>query len=151
MPLRRPIQGSAKRWSPGLVNFVTALAYHFCLALPAAFTQPGARLFADLCMNSDSSPAAAVPVSSHLLQVTEEWKWRHDSALLEKSEQKDRAAIPIEHLTFPVVPRDLPSFIIQTQLSCFSSGWLVGSSRLSRGIIPSNAAQFPRNINMLKK
>ena len=35
------IQGSAKRWSPGLVNFVTAVAYHLYLALPAAFTQPG--------------------------------------------------------------------------------------------------------------
>ena len=39
-----PVQGSAKRWAPGLVNFVSAVAYHFCLGLPAAFTQPGARL-----------------------------------------------------------------------------------------------------------
>ena len=37
------VQGSAKRRSPGLVTFVTALAYHFCPALPAAFTQPGKR------------------------------------------------------------------------------------------------------------
>ena len=35
------IQGSAKRRSPGLVNFVTVVAYHLCLSLPAAFTQPG--------------------------------------------------------------------------------------------------------------
>ena len=34
------VQGSAKRRSPGLVNFVPALAYHFCLNLPAAFTKP---------------------------------------------------------------------------------------------------------------
>ena len=27
-----------------MVNFVAAVAYHFCLALPAAFTQPGTRL-----------------------------------------------------------------------------------------------------------
>ena len=32
------VQGLAKRRSPGLVNFVTAVAYHLCLALPAAFT-----------------------------------------------------------------------------------------------------------------
>ena len=38
-----------KRWSPGLVNFVIALAYHFCLALPAAFMQPGDHLLADPC------------------------------------------------------------------------------------------------------
>ena len=35
------LQGSAKRWSPGLVNYVAALAYHSYLALRAAFTQPG--------------------------------------------------------------------------------------------------------------
>ena len=34
------LHGSAKRRAPGLVNFVAAVAYHFCLALPAAFTQP---------------------------------------------------------------------------------------------------------------
>ena len=34
---------------PGLVNFVPAVAYHFCLALPAAFTQPGAQLLAEPC------------------------------------------------------------------------------------------------------
>ena len=31
---------------PDLVNYVTALAY-FCLALPAAFTQPGDQLLAE--------------------------------------------------------------------------------------------------------
>ena len=33
---RHSIQGSA-----GLENFVTAVAYHFCLSFPAAFPQPG--------------------------------------------------------------------------------------------------------------
>ena len=41
------IQGSAKRRSPGLVNIVAAVAHHFCLALPAAFTQPGLHLLAE--------------------------------------------------------------------------------------------------------
>ena len=36
--------------APGLVNFITAVAYHFCPSLPAAFTQPGALTLADLCM-----------------------------------------------------------------------------------------------------
>ena len=36
------IQRSAKIGAPGLVNFITAVAYHFCPSLPAAFTQPGA-------------------------------------------------------------------------------------------------------------
>ena len=31
------------------MNCLTALAYHFYLALPAAFTQPGADLVAELC------------------------------------------------------------------------------------------------------
>ena len=39
-------QGSAKRQSPGLVIVVPALAYHFCPALLAGFTQPGTHLFA---------------------------------------------------------------------------------------------------------
>ena len=36
--LHRAVQGSAKRRAPGLVNFIPALAYHFCLALPAIST-----------------------------------------------------------------------------------------------------------------
>ena len=31
------------------MNFVPAVAYHFCLALPIAFTQPGALLLAEPC------------------------------------------------------------------------------------------------------
>ena len=46
------IQGSTNRRALGLVNFVPALAYHFCLNLPAAFTQPGARLLVELCIIS---------------------------------------------------------------------------------------------------
>ena len=33
--------GWAKVLFPGLVNFVHAFAYHFCLILLAAFSQPG--------------------------------------------------------------------------------------------------------------
>ena len=36
------VQRSAKVGAPGLVNFIPAVAYHFCPRLPAAFTQPGA-------------------------------------------------------------------------------------------------------------
>ena len=35
------VQGSAKRRASGLVSIASAIAYHFCLPLPAAFTQPG--------------------------------------------------------------------------------------------------------------
>ena len=41
---RTKLQGSAKIWALGLVNFVLVVAYHFCLALPATFTQPGVHL-----------------------------------------------------------------------------------------------------------
>ena len=43
------IQGSANPRTPGLVNFVTAVAYHFCLNLPEKFSQPGARGLANPC------------------------------------------------------------------------------------------------------
>ena len=36
----KSIQGLAKRRAQGLVYFVPAVAYRFCQALPAAFTQP---------------------------------------------------------------------------------------------------------------
>ena len=43
------IQGSPKECFPGLVNFVTAVAYHFCLNLSRAFSQPGQHSFGDPC------------------------------------------------------------------------------------------------------
>ena len=43
------VQGSTNRRASGLVNFVTALAYLFCLNFPAAFTQPGPRLLVEPC------------------------------------------------------------------------------------------------------
>ena len=43
------LQRSAKVGAPALVNFITAVAYHSCPSLPAAFTQPGASTLADLC------------------------------------------------------------------------------------------------------
>ena len=46
---RPTLQGFTNRQAPGLVNFVPALAYHFCLNLLAAFTQPGARLLVEPC------------------------------------------------------------------------------------------------------
>ena len=45
----RRVQRSAKINAPGLVTFVPALALHFCLSLPAAFTQPVASTLADPC------------------------------------------------------------------------------------------------------
>ena len=45
------IQGWTIRPSPGLVNFVPAVAYHFCLNLPAAFLQPGSRLIVEPCIS----------------------------------------------------------------------------------------------------
>ena len=47
------LQGSAKRHSPGLVNSVHAIAFNFCLAMPAAFTQPKDHLVAELCTGLD--------------------------------------------------------------------------------------------------
>ena len=45
----RYLEDLAKSWALGLVNFVLAIAYHFCLALPAAFTPPGDHLLAKPC------------------------------------------------------------------------------------------------------
>ena len=48
------VQILAKVGAPGLVNFNTAIAYHVCLSLPSAFTQPGALSLADLCTDAYS-------------------------------------------------------------------------------------------------
>ena len=43
------VEGLTIRPFPGLENFVPAVAYHFCLNLPAAFSQPGNGLIAIPC------------------------------------------------------------------------------------------------------
>ena len=44
-----------------MVNFVPAVAYPFCLALPAAFTQPGDHLLAEHCTTHGRIAVVAVP------------------------------------------------------------------------------------------
>ena len=43
------IQGTSRWPFPGLVNFVPAVAYHFCLNMPEAFSQPGNGLLEVPC------------------------------------------------------------------------------------------------------
>ena len=54
---KEQIQGSAKRQSSDLVNSVAAVAFHFCLALPAAFTQPGDHLLGHPCRDRQTQTA----------------------------------------------------------------------------------------------
>ena len=49
------VQRSDKVGAPGLVNFISAVANHFCPSLPAAFTQPGAPTSDDLCRHLTSA------------------------------------------------------------------------------------------------
>ena len=51
-----------------MVNFVSAVAYHSCLSLPAAFTQPGRSLLAEPCMVSVDLNLESLP--SHCLYVS---------------------------------------------------------------------------------
>ena len=48
------VQGPAKKLFPGCENFVLAVAYHFCLALPEKFSQLGNHSFAGPCIAIDS-------------------------------------------------------------------------------------------------
>ena len=43
------VQGWAKMRAPGLVDFVPAVANHFCLNLPRKFSQPWAHFLAQPC------------------------------------------------------------------------------------------------------
>ena len=51
------VQGWAQFPLPGWVNFVPAVAYHFCLNLPAPFTRPGNSNFAQPCIRNVRYPA----------------------------------------------------------------------------------------------
>ena len=55
-------RGPAKLWSPGLMNFVSAVAYLFCLNLPAAFSQPGDQNFAGPCSRTHSFTVASAAI-----------------------------------------------------------------------------------------
>ena len=100
--------GSAKRRSPGLVNFVTALAYHFCLALPAAFTQPGDHLLAEPCrLRRPLSPRPPSPSLSVL--VSHMWRF-----------SRRRGALQIRSHVFPT------SFFTRER----------GAKRTGRGVRP---------------
>ena len=73
------IQGWAKRRSPDLVNFSIAVAHHFCLALSAAFMQPGAHLLAEHCTSTDcckrfkaANCRARFNCSSHVARIMAE-------------------------------------------------------------------------------
>ena len=46
-----PLQGWAKRRTPGLENFDPAVAYHFCLNLPEKYSQPGDYFLAQPCIS----------------------------------------------------------------------------------------------------
>ena len=63
------VQGSANPQTPGLVNFVTAVAYHLCLNLPRAFSQPGARGLADLCISVGTRCISGMFLFAHVSLV----------------------------------------------------------------------------------
>ena len=50
LPTRFYVQRSAEISAQGLVNFFPAVAYQFCLDLPATFTKPGASTLSDFCI-----------------------------------------------------------------------------------------------------
>ena len=57
------VQGISIRLFPGLVNIAPAVAYHFCLNLPAAFPQPGNGLIEIPCMQFLALLCVENPVS----------------------------------------------------------------------------------------
>ena len=66
------LQGSTNRRAPGFVNFVLTLAYHFCLNLPAAFTQPGAHLLVEPCTSLICRPEREVKYGMGRKEGTED-------------------------------------------------------------------------------
>ena len=59
-----PLQGWDKKWSSGSVNFVPAVAYHFCLNLQGKCSQPGDHFLAQPC-KSAATEAHLVAAGTH--------------------------------------------------------------------------------------
>ena len=59
--------GPGKKRFPGCENFVLAVAYHFCLALPEKFSQPGNHSFAGPCRGCSRLPklVQTIALSDH--------------------------------------------------------------------------------------
>ena len=73
------IQGSAKRWSPGLVEFYyCSCLHHYCLSLPAAFKQPGDNLLAEPCMPLSWVILSVCNIHTASISLSwspQKWKW----------------------------------------------------------------------------
>lgn len=52
----KEVDASSKKWAQGFENFGHALVFHFCLNLPAAFTQPFVLLLGEPCILFFLSP-----------------------------------------------------------------------------------------------
>ena len=65
------VQVSADPRTPGLVNFTTVVAYHFCLNLPRAFSQPRACGLADPCRlrKREQGQASSRSIRTHTLSL----------------------------------------------------------------------------------
>ena len=60
-----PLQSWEKVFVRGLVKFVTAVAYHFCLNLPETFSQPRTKTFSQLCTEFRWDVFSQPDLSSH--------------------------------------------------------------------------------------
>ena len=85
-------RGWAKRRSPGLVNFVPSVAYHFCLNLPWNFSQPGAHFLAQPHAHTSSLPLAAYRIhrASHVCAVCSSSSSARVTALVELQREEKR-------------------------------------------------------------
>ena len=77
--LEKYMQGWVKKRAQGWVNFVPAVAYHFCLNWPAPFTRPGNSNLAQPCIRNVRYPA---PRSVTRERGRVEWLARECGALL---------------------------------------------------------------------
>ena len=66
------MQRPAKVGAPGLVNFITVVAYHIYPSFPAALTQPGESTSADVCTSENGKVLLQVLVQDTFSILLEE-------------------------------------------------------------------------------
>ena len=95
------VQGISKRLFLGLVNFVPAVAFHLCLNLPEAFSQPGNGLLEVPCKAFLLRPARELGLSSTRFPLFNYIRFALSKAIRLTSNQGRRRSQPLGRLVQP--------------------------------------------------
>ena len=114
------VQGSTNRRALGFVNFVLALAYHFCLNLLAAFSQPGARLLVEPC----TCPLIFLAIVNALTSTQmSAWLWLEEERLRASQGRANHQKIDLQIFLSPFLRNMLKCYLSPSHEDARNSFW----------------------------